>query len=83
LIGPLIEGTFSTAMAQNVSSFASPLADASYAQVVGNPQIDIIIGKLGELSIWTILFSLLLCAVAYDQCKSSIVACYLETEILY
>jgi C-22 sterol desaturase len=62
-------------MAQN-ASFASPLADASYAQVVGNSQIDSIIGTLGNLSIWTILFSLLLCAVAYDQCKLAIFTLY-------
>lgn len=54
-------------MAQNVSSFASPLAEGKYAQIVGNPQIDSFIGTLGGLSIWTVLFSLLLCAVAYDQ----------------
>lgn len=53
-------------MAQNVS-FVSPVADASYAQVAANPHVNSIIGTLGNLSVWTVLFSLFLCAVAYDQ----------------
>jgi C-22 sterol desaturase len=66
-------------MANNVS-FASPLADAKYAQIIGQPQIDGVLSRLGELSIWTILLSLLLCAVAYDQCKWYI--CYNEEILL-
>ncbi|CZR62360.1 probable cytochrome P450 (involved in C-22 denaturation of the ergosterol side-chain) [Phialocephala subalpina] len=53
-------------MAQNVS-FASPLADAKYAQIVGNTQIDGLLGRAGELSWWSIVLTALLVAVAYDQ----------------
>ncbi|PMD23201.1 cytochrome P450 [Hyaloscypha hepaticicola] len=48
-------------------TFASPLADAKYAQIVGHPQIDGLLGKLGELSGWQIAITLLLVLVAYDQ----------------
>jgi C-22 sterol desaturase len=54
--------------ASNVT-FASPLADAKYAQIVGHPQIDGLLGKLGELSGWQIAITLLLVLVAYDQSK--------------
>jgi C-22 sterol desaturase len=53
---------------QNVS-FASPLADAKYAQTLGNPQINGFLTKLSELSGWTIALTILLVLVAYDQCK--------------
>lgn len=52
------------------ASFASPPADAKYAQIVGNPQIDGLLGRLGELSGWQIALTLLLVLVAYDQCKA-------------
>jgi len=52
--------------ASNVS-FASPLADAKYAQIVGHPQIDGLLSRIGELSGWTIALTLLLVLVAYDQ----------------
>lgn len=55
-------------MAQNLS-FASPLADAKYAQIVGNTQIDGFLGRVGELSWWSVVLTALLIAVAYDQCK--------------
>jgi C-22 sterol desaturase len=48
----------------------SPLADAKLTQFVGQPQIDSVLSKLSELSGWTIALTLLLVAVAYDQCKS-------------
>jgi C-22 sterol desaturase len=54
--------------AQNIS-FASPVADAKYAQIVGNPQIHGLLAKLSELSGWTIALTILLVLVAYDQCK--------------
>jgi C-22 sterol desaturase len=54
--------------ASNVT-IASPLADAKYAQIVGHPQIDGFLGKLGELSGWQIVITLLLVLVAYDQSK--------------
>jgi C-22 sterol desaturase len=52
-------------------SFASPLADAKYTQIIGQPQIDGLLGRLGELSGWTIALTLLLILIAYDQCKLS------------
>ncbi|RDW92043.1 cytochrome P450-23 [Coleophoma crateriformis] len=54
------------AAAQN-ASFVSPLADAKFAQIVGNPQIDGILVSLSQLSGWTIAFTLLAVLVAYDQ----------------
>ncbi|KAH8659082.1 hypothetical protein BGZ60DRAFT_117024 [Tricladium varicosporioides] len=48
-------------------SFASPLADAKYAQIVGNPQIDSIIAKVSNLSGWTIALTVLALLIAYDQ----------------
>lgn len=56
-------------MAVHNASFASPLADAKYAQFVGHPQIDSLLTQLSELSGWTIAITLLLVAVAYDQCE--------------
>jgi len=56
------------ATASNVS-FASPLADAKYAQIVGHLQIDGLLGRLAELSGWQIAFTILLVLIAYDQCK--------------
>lgn len=55
-------------MAENVS-FASPVADAKYAQIVGNAQIDGFLTTLSGLSGWTITLTLLAMMVAYDQCK--------------
>jgi hypothetical protein len=60
-------------MAENVS-FASPLADARYAQIVGNESIDGLLGRLGDLSWWSVAFTLLCLAVAYDQSKCHPVA---------
>jgi hypothetical protein len=70
LIGPLIETPTTTAMAavQN-ASFASPLADAKYAQIVGNPQIDSILSKVSEISGWSVVLTVLAVLVAYDQCE--------------
>ncbi|KAH8774825.1 cytochrome P450 [Hyaloscypha finlandica] len=56
------------ATASNVS-FASPLADAKYAQIVGHLQIDGLLGRLAELSGWQIAFTILLVLIAYDQCS--------------
>ncbi|KAE9363531.1 cytochrome P450 [Stipitochalara longipes BDJ] len=50
-------------------SFASPLADAKYAQIIGHPQIDGLLGRLGELSGWQIALTLLVVLIAYDQCS--------------
>ena len=67
---------------QNVS-FASPLVDAKYAQILGNPQINGFLTKASELSGWTIAITILLVLVAYDQCKyrrtrfSPVVATYI------
>ena len=56
-------------VAQNLSSFASPLADA--ASFI--PDIDAVSGVLAKLlagaTVWNVLGSLLLAAVVYDQCE--------------
>jgi C-22 sterol desaturase len=55
------------ATAQN-ASFASPLADAKFAKIIGNAQLPDVLSKITELSGWTIAFTVLLVLVAYDQC---------------
>jgi hypothetical protein len=56
-------------VAQNLSSFASPHADA--ASLI--PDIDAVSGVLAKVlagaSVWNVLASLLLAAVVYDQCE--------------
>ncbi len=54
--------------ASNVT-FASPLADAKYAKILGSPQIDGFIQTLSQTSGWTIALTIFLGLVAYDQCK--------------
>jgi C-22 sterol desaturase len=56
-------------VAQNLS-YASPVADAQYAQVLGNPQLDSYLAKLSEISAWQIILTVLAILVAYDQCKN-------------
>ncbi|TVY83776.1 Cytochrome P450 [Lachnellula suecica] len=53
-------------MAAQNASF-SPLADAKYAQIVGNSQIDSILSRVSEMSGWTIALTILAILVAYDQ----------------
>jgi sterol 22-desaturase len=53
------------------ASFALPLADAKYTQIVGNSQIDGILSRVSELSGWSIALTILAVLVAYDQCTSS------------
>jgi len=55
------------ATAQNVS-FASPLADAKFAQIVGNDHINDLLTSITELSAWKVVVTILLVLVAYDQC---------------
>ncbi|CAL3969831.1 hypothetical protein PZA11_007599 [Diplocarpon coronariae] len=55
-------------MAENLS-FASPLADAKYAQVTGSSQFDRFLATLSALSGWKIALTLLALMVAYDQCS--------------
>lgn len=55
------------ATAQNVS-FASPLADAKFAQIVGNDHISDFLTSITELSAWKVVITILLVLVAYDQC---------------
>jgi sterol 22-desaturase len=56
--------------AQN-ASFTSPLADAKYAHIVGNSQIDGVLSTISGLSGWTIALTLFALVVAYDQSKDS------------
>lgn len=49
------------------ASFASPLADAKTAQVVGNSQIDGVLSTISDLSGWSIALTVLAILVAYDQ----------------
>ncbi|KAH6716944.1 cytochrome P450 [Leptodontidium sp. 2 PMI_412] len=56
------------ATADNIS-FASPLADASYAQLAGASRVEGLLSTLSELSGWTIALTLLVMMVAYDQCS--------------
>lgn len=56
------------ATADNIS-FASPLADANYAQLAGASRVEGLLSTLSELSGWTIALTLLVMMVAYDQCE--------------
>ncbi|RFU35603.1 hypothetical protein B7463_g660, partial [Scytalidium lignicola] len=57
-------------MAANVS-FASPLANAETARIVGHPHIDGVLSKIAQhvtqLSAWQVVVTVLLIMVAYDQ----------------
>lgn len=50
------------------ATFTSVLAHAKLGNVNIPPQIDYVIDAVANASIWTILLTLLLLAVAYDQC---------------
>jgi hypothetical protein len=68
--------------ASNVS-FASPLADAKYAPILGSSHIDEALATISNLSGWTIALTVLALLVAYDQCKSeSFSACILHLYCL-
>jgi hypothetical protein len=70
------------AAASNVS-FASPLADAKYAPILGNSHLDEALATISNLSGWTIALTVLAALVAYDQCKSeSFSACILHLYCL-
>jgi C-22 sterol desaturase len=58
-----------SAVVANNGSFTSPLADAKFAQFVGQSHINGLITQISELSPWTVLLTIFLCLVAYDQCK--------------
>lgn len=60
------------ATAQNVS-FASPLADAKFAQLTGSPQFDSFLTSIGDLGFWKIALTILFVLVAYDQCMNGVV----------
>jgi C-22 sterol desaturase len=64
----------SAVMAKN-ASFTSPLADAKLAQFVGHPQIDGLLARASELSAWTVVLTIFLGLVAYDQCKTPWLQC--------
>jgi hypothetical protein len=61
--------TMASAVAASNGGFTSPLADAKFAEFVGHPQIDGLIARISELSPWTVVLSIFLGLVAYDQCK--------------
>ena len=52
------------------ASFASPLADAKFAQIGGNSHIESILSTLSGLSGWTLAITLFAMVVAYDQSKN-------------
>lgn len=53
---------------QNIT-YASPVADAKLAQIIGHPQLNSYLAKLAEVSAWQIVLTILCLMVAYDQCK--------------
>lgn len=55
-------------LVQNIT-YASPVADARFAKVIGHPQIDGYLAKLADVSAWQIVLAILCLMVAYDQCK--------------
>ncbi len=54
-------------MDTNTTSFTSPLANAVYGAGAIAPQIEPFIDALSRISVWTVLFTVLALAVAYDQ----------------
>ncbi|KAI9645402.1 RNA polymerase C-22 sterol desaturase [Ciborinia camelliae] len=56
-------------LVQNIT-YASPVADAKLAQVIGYPQLNGYLAKLAQVSAWQIVLTILCVLVAYDQCKS-------------
>lgn len=58
------------ATAQNVS-FASPLADAKFAQIAGDSRLNNLAALFSGVSGWQVAITILLVLVAYDQCTSS------------
>lgn len=57
-------------MESNATTFTSVLANAKLGNVNVPPQIDYMIETVTNASAWTILFTLLALAVAYDQSES-------------
>lgn len=55
---------------QNIT-YASPVADAKFAQIIGHPQLNGYLAKLAEVSAWQIVLTILCLMVAYDQCKKN------------
>jgi C-22 sterol desaturase len=49
------------------ASFASPLVDPTYTQIVGNSQVDGVLASLSQLGGWAITFTVLALLVVYDQ----------------
>jgi len=58
------------------ASFASPSADAKTAHMI--TQLDsssFLTTIVNGMSVWTVLFTLFVCAVAYDQCTNCLSQC--------
>lgn len=51
----------------NTTSFTSPLVNAVYGAGAMAPQLGPLLDALARVSVWTVLFTLLAVAVAYDQ----------------
>lgn len=49
------------------TSFTSPLATVGYGSINVPPQVEFVFDTLVNLSFWTVFWSLLALAVAYDQ----------------
>ncbi|KAK7734958.1 RNA polymerase C-22 sterol desaturase [Cytospora paraplurivora] len=54
-------------MDANATSFTSPLANAQYGSINVPPQIEYVVDAISKASLWTVLWTLLAIAVAYDQ----------------
>ncbi|TGO63315.1 hypothetical protein BOTNAR_0102g00170 [Botryotinia narcissicola] len=53
---------------QNIT-YASPVADAKFAPIIGHPQLNGFLAKLAEVSAWQIVLTIICLMVAYDQCS--------------
>ena len=49
------------------ASYASPTADAAFAKIVNVAPGGVVARLLDGMSAWTVLFTLVMAAVAYDQ----------------
>lgn len=54
-------------MDPNITDFTSPLASVNYGSINVPPQVEYVVDALSRISFWTIFWTILALAVAYDQ----------------
>lgn len=59
-------------VSSNSSGFTSIIANSKYANVNIPPQIDYVVDTIANAGPWTLLLTLFLMCVVYDQCAYSV-----------